>query len=178
MDDIKKIESLLAKTALNDQDAFEKLYDLTSPRLFGFALQMLKKKELAEEVIQDAFVKIWYNANQYHHERGSPLAWMTGIVRYRAIDLLRSRRDMVDIDTITQGVATENDGTGLLDVQDDLTECLDELQEKQKKSILMAYCEGYTHQELAGLMSVPLGTMKSWIRRSLDKLKRCLDGLR
>lgn len=178
MEETKHLESLLAKTALNDRAAFEKLYNLTSPKLFGFAMQMLKKKELAEEVIQDAFVKIWYNASQYHHERGAPLAWMTSIVRYRAIDLLRSQRITWDIDEIDESALGQTEDYDQLAVQSDIGDCLDELQEKQKKSVLMAFYEGYTHQELAKRMSVPLGTMKSWIRRSLDKIKSCLDGLR
>jgi len=172
------VESLLMKTALNDRKAFEKLYILTSPRLFGLAFLMLKKKELAEEVLQDSFVKIWYNAGQYHHERGAPLAWMTSIVRYRAIDLIRSQKPMLDIDQVPETLDVLEPTYKQVSSHSELDECLDELQEKHKKSVLMAFYEGYTHQELASRLSVPLGTMKSWIRRSLEKLKGCLDGLR
>lgn len=179
MESTKQIEELLARTALNDREAFEKLYILTSPKLFGFAMLMVKKKELAEEVLQDAFVKIWYNASQYHHEKGAPLAWMTSIVRYRSIDLIRSQKHSVNLDEISENLlespTVDDDNTSL---DSELIECLEELQEQQKKSVLMAFYEGYTHQELAARLSVPLGTMKSWIRRSLEKLKGCLDGLR
>ena len=178
MENNKQIEELLAKTALNDRAAFEKLYALTSPKLYGIALLMLKKKDLAEEVLQEAFVKIWYNANQYHHDRGAPLAWMISIVRYRAIDFIRSQKHFVDVNELDSSTILDKNDNSNAKLTEDIDECLDELQEQQKKSVLLAFYEGYTHQELAKKLSVPLGTMKSWIRRSLDKLKGCLDELR
>lgn len=175
---VEDLEKLLGKTALRDQVAFERLYELTSPKLMGLAVQMLKRKEWAEDVIQEAFVKIWYNAGQYHHARGSVMAWMVGIVRYRAIDMMRSlklrgefdRYQVDDFQSLQEHSVSEPEEHGL-------EECLEDLQENQKKSIMMAFYDGYTHSELAKKLSVPLGTMKSWIRRSLDKLKDCLDEL-
>jgi len=169
-----ELDKLLAKTALRDQQAFEKLYALSSPNLYGVALKMLKRKDLAEDTLQDAFVKIWYNAGHFHSKRGNALSWMISIVRYRAIDVLRSQKNVTDTDFVLDNLAGELNVSNKKNEQG-LEDCIDELQEKQKKSILMAFYDGYTHQELSEKLKVPLGTMKSWIRRSLEKLKRCLD---
>jgi len=177
---------LLGRTALRDQVAFERLYALTSPKLYGLALHMLKRKEWAEEVLQEAFVKIWYNAAQYHHARGSVMGWMVGIVRYRALDMLRSlktrgeyeQQHYESLDGILEKMADHSDSSEQYEKGDvDLQGCLETLQGNQKQSVMMAFYEGYTHSELAKKLKVPLGTMKSWIRRSLDKLKDCLGEL-
>jgi len=169
-----ELESLLAKIALRDRAAFEKLYAISSPNLYGVAFKMLKRKDWAEDTLQEAFVKIWYNASQYHQQKGSALTWMMSIVRYRAIDTLRSNRVEFTSDSLLEDLVDDK-YLSVEQMEQDLDKCIDELKEKQKKSILMAFYEGYTHQELSKKLAVPLGTMKSWIRRSLDKLKRCLD---
>lgn len=174
-----QLETLLAKTALRDRSAFEKLYALSSPNLYGVAFKMLKRKDWAEDALQEAFVKIWYNAGQYHQQKGNAISWMVSIVRYRAIDTLRAQRTDLDSDSVLENLVSENVLNEKLGSQESLEQgldgCIDELQEKQKKSILMAFYDGYTHQELSQKLEVPLGTMKSWIRRSLERLKRCLD---
>lgn len=168
------LENLLAKTALRDRAAFEELYTLSSSKLYAVALKMLKRKDWAEDTLQDAFVKIWYNAGQYHQYKGGALSWMSSIVRYRAIDMLRTQRLDIDGDYALDHLVDENKNPSDV-IEQGLGKCIDELKEKQKKSILMAFYDGYTHQELSQKLKVPLGTMKSWIRRSLEKLKRCLD---
>ncbi len=179
--DNSSLEHLLARSALRDQNAFETLYKLTSPKLLGLAIQLLKSKDRAEEALQEAFVKIWYNAAHFHAEKGSAMAWMSSIVRYRALDMLRSEKKIstiqnneIELDKHISDTLKTNQ------IEQDkeleyLLECLEELQAQQKKSILMAFYDGNTHQELSTRLQVPLGTIKSWIRRGLDKVKRCLD---
>jgi len=176
MNAFDEIQDLLAKTAMRDQVAFENLYEITSPKMYGLAMKMLKRRDWADEVLQEAFVKIWYNAEQYHHQKGSAINWMLSILRYRAIDMLRAQSKfdeaILEADALENISVDRNKGKAF---DTDLDECLDELQEKQKNSLLLAFYEGYTHQELSRRLSVPLGTMKSWIRRSLEKLRSCLD---
>jgi len=175
------LEHLLARSALRDQSAFETLYESTSPKLMGLAIQLLKSKDRAEEALQEAFVKIWYNAGHFHAEKGSAMAWMSSIVRYRALDMLRSEKKASIVQSYDIDLDKHLSETLKVDKNEQnkefeyLLECLEELQEQQKKSILMAFYDGHTHQELSARLKVPLGTIKSWIRRGLDKVKRCLD---
>lgn len=175
------LEHLIARSAMQDRNAFEKLYESTSSKLLGHAVQLLKNRDKAEEALQDAFVKIWYNAGHYHSEKGSAMAWMSSIVRYRALDILRSEKkvNLAQDSGLNLSEQIHNLFDNNQQEQDKeleyLLECLEELQEHQKKSILMAFYDGHTHQELADRLQKPLGTIKSWIRRGLDKIKRCLD---
>lgn len=180
--DNQALEHLLARSALQDRNAFESLYESTSPKLLGLAVQLLKSRDKAEEALQEAFVKIWYNAGHYHAEKGSAMAWMSSIVRYRALDMLRSEKKMTSLrDTTTDmnqqidSLFNNKDNADQDKELDYLLECMEDLQEEQKKSILMAFYDGNTHQELAERLKKPLGTIKSWIRRGLDKIKRCLE---
>jgi len=180
MTSAETLESLLARSAMRDANAFERLYQIASPKLFGLAVHLLKRKDLAEDVLQEAFVKIWHNASSYHPEKGSAMVWMTSIVRYRALDVVRSKHYKSTDSGETGEQLMDEFTTSPLDelLQDSelktLVDCMDELQETQKKSILLAFYEGNTHHELAEKLKVPLGTVKSWIRRGLDRVKRCL----
>ncbi|MDD3761965.1 MAG: sigma-70 family RNA polymerase sigma factor [Nevskiales bacterium] len=175
---------LLLATADGDQRAFKSLYDASSPHLFGVLLRMLKRRDWAEEALQDCYLKIWQKADTYAPEKGAPLAWLTTVARYRALDLLRMKRPEVEMPeegeappmTFADGGSGVNpearavEGEGL----DRLGECMDGLQDEQRRSVLLAYYEGYTHQELASVMQAPLGTVKSWVRRGLQRLRECL----
>ena len=175
------LEYLLARAALRDQNAFQRLYESTSPKLYGIAYQLLKSKEWAEEALQEAFVKVWYNAGNYRAEKGAVMTWMGSIVRYRALDILRKHKNMqtVDIEDSDHAnnpwLATNSDMLEKDKEKEHLLNCLEELQEQQKKTILMAFYEGNTHEELSNRLKVPLGTIKSWVRRGLEKVKRCLE---
>lgn len=176
--DVNPEEELLARTAMRDREAFEELYKLTSPKLFGVALAILKRRDWAEDVLQEAFVKIWFNAAQYYQNKGSVMTWMQSIVRYRAIDMLRThnkREGDFGAQWLVDSDVTNDESEKALDAG--LEECLEQLQSNHKNSLMLAYCEGYTHQELSDRMKVPLGTLKSWIRRSIEKLRRCMDEL-
>jgi len=174
---------LLYRTALGDQRAFEQLYRQSSPQLFGVALALLRRRDLAEEVLQEAFVKVWHAAGSYQADRGTVPTWLGTIVRRSAIDRLRrSRHEGVTLaDPDWEELA--DDGPGPLDrmLDDDdsrrLARCLDHLEERQREAVRLAFFNGLTHSELAEQLATPLGTVKAWIRRGLDKLKGCLHEL-
>lgn len=168
---------LLCQTAEGQRDAFTKLYNLTSPQLYAVALKMLRRKELAEEATQDAFVKIWHNAANYQRNKGTVLTWMVSIVRYRALDLIRYHGIRPEVALSDEhgpptGEAPEAHFSSELTK---LEQCMDELELPQRQAIQLAYVNGLTHQEVVDHLHSPLGTIKSWIRRGLQSLQRCLS---
>lgn len=177
------LQQLLAQTARGDQKSFRQLYEASSSHLFGLLMRMLKRRDWAEEALQDCFLKIWQKAETYSPEKGAPLTWLMTVARYRALDLLRMKRPEVempeesdapplafeDVAEDPQARAVEQEGIG------QLKECMKGLQDEQQRSVLLAYYEGYTHQELAVIMKAPLGTVKSWVRRGLQRLRECLE---
>ena len=168
-------DTLLGRVAGGDQAAFERLYALTSGRMFGVALRLLRQRDRAEDVVQDAYVTIWRKAASYLPERGAALAWMATIVRHRALDLLRqgALRPVEELDAANE-VAAPTLGEGLVEIHA-LQRCLEELEERSRRCIQMAFIDRYTHEELAERLDAPIGTAKSWIRRGLIRLKKCLD---
>jgi RNA polymerase sigma-70 factor (ECF subfamily) len=166
---------LLIKVSKGDSNAFSTLYETTSSQLYAIALKMLKRKELAEEATQEAYIKIWYNASQYQQQQGTVLTWMVSIVRYRALDMLRysnrrKEQDFVDQDIPSEKLENivENLNTTKLHI------CLEELSEQQRQAIYLAFFDGLSHSEVTNTLNSPIGTVKSWIRRGLDSLQRCL----
>jgi len=174
--ELNPLGALLAASGQGDRRAFQQVYQLSSPRLYGIALRMLRQREQAEEVLQEAFVAIWRKASHYQPERGEPLAWMASIVRNRAIDRLRAEKrapnTVATLDDIPEARLAE-DLSGLGD--DGLAGCLEQLKADQRGAIILAYYHGLTHEELAAHFDAPLGTVKSWVRRGLIRLKDCLD---
>jgi RNA polymerase sigma-70 factor (ECF subfamily) len=183
MADAELLTRLLTATAAGDQRAFQQLYQNSSSHLFGLLLRMLKRRDWAEEALQDCFVKIWQKAETYDAQKGAPLTWLMTVARYRALDLLRVKRPEVEMPEEGEEVpfsmedhaqspedsAVEGEGIGRLQG------CMKDLQQEQRQSVMLAYYEGYTHQELAERMNAPLGTVKSWVRRGLAKLRECLE---
>ncbi|MFQ5625200.1 MAG: RNA polymerase sigma factor [Methyloligellaceae bacterium] len=174
-----QLDQLLRAAANGDRSAFRAIYDTTSTKLFGVAVRILKRKDLAEDVMQDAYLKIWDAAPRYRPELGSPISWMVAITRNRAIDVLRKRTEVA--------VEDEKDGGERADDAPDpfemtaqsrelkaLLRCMEKLGDNQRQSLLMAYYYGYTHEEISQRMARPVGTVKSWIRRGLIQLKGCL----
>lgn len=171
---------LLGRVAVGDARAFRELYEGVSPKLFGVCLKLLRQRDQAEEALQETFVRIWHHASEYHEDRGSPLGWMATIARYRALDLLRKKRDVLaDSESYLDTLADERPGPQEIHLQgvssQALQGCLQELSEPQRNSIAMAYYQGLSHEELSSYLDTPLGTIKSWIRRGLISLKRCLE---
>lgn len=172
--------TLLGRVACGDQVAFRQLYDAMSPRIYGLCLKLLQRRDLAEDVLQDAFVRIWHHAGEYHAERGTPAGWMLTVARYRALDVLRRRRFEVSMDHDSLQSLVEQQPSSMDNSNDETTflalqGCLDEISPQQRQSILQAYYHGLSHEQLASSMQAPLGTVKSWVRRGLTSLKRCLE---
>jgi RNA polymerase sigma-70 factor (ECF subfamily) len=177
------LAQLLSRVALRDQSAFARLYELTSAHLYGAALRILQRPAWAEEVLQESFVNIWQRAETYAAEKSQPLTWLTSIVRNRALDWLR-RPDpaTVDIDDEEHPVVIADERPNPLEMlvagadARNVRGCIDTLEAPQQQSIALAFYHGLSHSELAQHLRQPLGTVKSWIRRGLERLQRCLEG--
>ena len=175
------LTDLIAAAAQGDRAAFGRLYTAASPQLFAVALRIMKRRDRAEEVLQDAFVSIWKRAQDYDAAKGSVLTWMASIVRHRAIDLLRRERPSVSIDDAPgqeRWASPEPDPYEITAASAEarrVRDCLDALEGQQREAIRLAYYEGITQEELAVRLSAPLGTVKSWVRRGLLRLKDCLE---
>lgn len=174
--DDDELAALIEATAAGDRAAFRALYDRSAPRLLAAAGRVLGRRDLAEEAVQEAYISIWEKASTYKREAGAPLAWMSTIARRRAIDRLRAspwlKREAPDedIERAFDKLAERNDVDSIA-----LKECLDELESKPRDAILSAYIFGMTHSELARARSMPLGTVKTVIRRGILQLRRCLE---
>ena len=173
---------LLRQSARGNQAAFHRLYELSSPRLYAVALRIMRQSDLADEVLQETYVKIWYNARDYISERGSVLTWMVSILRYRAIDRLRKmKREIVTDSADDKQESISDDKPGPLELINAAVDakllhgCLEDLGDKQKHSIALAFFEGLTHEQLSSKLKAPLGTVKSWIRRGLVALRKCIN---
>jgi RNA polymerase sigma factor (sigma-70 family) len=181
-----KLAALLARTALGDQRAFAELYALASAHLYAVAIRIMRDGAIAEEMLQEAFVSVWHHASTYDAAKSQPLTWLTSIVRNRCLDRLRRRE--VDTETLTprdddEAPAWEPPSEGptpvelLLAAADAraLRGCLDGLEPGPRQAIALAFFRGLSHRELAAHLREPLGTVKSWVRRGLATLRRCLD---
>ncbi len=177
------LAALLARCGLGDQRAFAELYRLTSAKLFGVALRILRREDWAEEVLQESFVNIWNHAAAYAADKSQPLTWMTSIVRNRSLDWLRRPRQEETggaYDLLVENL--RDDAAGPLEQLAQsaealaLARCMRELDSPQRQSIALAFEHGLSHSELAAHLRQPLGTIKTWIRRGLERLKGCLAG--
>ena len=191
MIDPTQLKTWLAAVARKDTQAFRSLYELTSPKLFGFALRILGKRELAEEVLQESFVNIWNSAASYQAGLEAPMTWMTTIVRNKAFDLLRRVDDVVEIDADTfkdggmldlmnameSADPTPLDALQLTQDAKALARCMAKLEGLHRQAIALAFHHDLSHSEVAEQMKQPIGTIKTWIRRSLERLRLCLSKL-
>jgi RNA polymerase sigma-70 factor (ECF subfamily) len=182
-----RLAALLARVALGDQRAFEELYRQTGAHLYAVVLRIVRNRSVAEEVFQEAYVNVWHHAGTYDAARSQPVTWLTSIVRNRALDLKRRRElDTVALDSGDDDAPSMElpaDGPTpvelLLAAADarSIRDCVDTLDGGAKQAIALAFFHGLTHGELAAQLREPLGTVKSWIRRGLEKLRRCLDAV-
>jgi RNA polymerase sigma-70 factor (ECF subfamily) len=177
--DADQLRQLLAQCSLGDRRAFETLYQRVGPRLHGVALRLMGRPDLAEEVLQESFVRIWNNASRYEPHLSAPLTWMINITRNQAIDQLRKHRDRPLSDLEEQALVdpTPSALEQLNSAREAsaLKRCLDRLDGMQRQSITIAYFQGMSGSELAEHLAVPLGSVKSWIRRGMERLRRCLE---
>ena len=175
------LATALEACARGDREGLRRIYDAEAPRLLTIAHRILRRRDLAEEIVQDSFIQIWRKAGQYSRERGSARGWIVAVVRNRSLNLLRdSRREtFTDADVLetmqdTGHGSLADDVFADLDASSRLRNCLAQLDEAKRSSIIMAYLSGYTHGEVAGRLRVPLGTAKAWIRRGLTALRECM----
>jgi RNA polymerase sigma-70 factor (ECF subfamily) len=178
---VTELTNLLARCALGDRVAFERLYRLSSAQLFGLVLRIVRERELASEVLQEAYVKIWHRAGDYRPALAQPLTWMGTIARNQAIDRRRrGGRDPADPTPVEALHELADEAAGPAELVSQwqhhqvLRDCLAQLDERQRQVLLLAFFDGLTHEQLADRLATPLGTIKSWVRRGLLRLKNCL----
>lgn len=189
----RTLAELLAATARGDERAFERLYAATSAALFGVALRLLRRRDWAEEVLQESFVSVWRHAARFDPGKGAPMTWLIRIVRNQAIDWVRPwRADGHERAHAVSADWFDDDGeatallplAGLDDAEradyarraERVAGCLQGLDARQRQSIALVFFHGLTHGELARHMHAPLGTVKGWVRRGLKSLRACLAG--
>ena len=174
------LEDLLAATSRGDREAFKLLYERSSAKLFGVVLRILRNRQKAEDVLQDAYLKIWQKAKTYDPAQGKPITWMSTIARNRAIDIIRSTKPESTLDEPGDEEAVFQLG-GQADSEADLSDieslrfCLGEMKEDDRNYVLLAYYEGYSREELAERFESPVGTIKTRLRRGLQALRACLE---
>ncbi len=175
--ELEPLNDILIAAAKGDRSSFARLYKLASPMMFAIALRTLRERDLAEEVLQDAFIVIWSKASQFDPDRGQAMAWMITIIRRKAIDTLRAkgRRPKTGASLEDLAEVLPDPAAGKHPSASALEQCLERLKEQQQQAIRLAYYYGLTHEELADRMKSPLGTTKSWVRRGLMQIKECLD---
>lgn len=186
MDDRDDVASLLARIALRDARAFEALYRLVAGRLMAVAVRVTQDRAMAEDVLQEVFVKVWHQSTAAAPGQHLTLAWLCVVTRNGAIDLLRKRKPEQSLhwqdEQGEEQVHDTQDESGspldqLLAHEDgaQLGHCMDTLEPEPKRALLLAFYEGLTHPEIALRMQRPLGTVKAWTRRSLLRLKGCME---
>jgi RNA polymerase sigma factor (sigma-70 family) len=168
------------RCAQSDREAFAELYRRTSPRLLGVCARMLTDRREAEEVLQEAYVTVWQRGKTFDPMRASAMTWLVALARNKAIDRLRQRRDTAGGHALeVEGIADEDLTPAARTERGQeyrrLQECMEQLEPQQRRSIQEAFFTGITYNALAEAAKVPLGTMKSWIRRGLLQLRACLD---
>lgn len=171
--------ALLRRCAAGDRAALKALYDAEAAAMIGIAARIVRRRDLAEEVVQDAFVQIWRKAASYDAALGPGRAWVFAIVRNRALNVIRDGRreelaEAEDLDLMREASSDHEDVFERLADNSALRRCLQRLDRARRASLLLAYVGGYSHGEIAGRLGVPLGTVKAWIRRSLLSLKECM----
>jgi RNA polymerase sigma-70 factor, ECF subfamily len=181
------LAGLLARVALKDRAAFEQVYRATCAHLLGIAFRILSQRERAEEVLQESFISVWHNAGGFRASVASPMTWLINIVRNKAIDTLRSGKTerrmtfaLDEEDALQVADDESREPQHLLD--ESLTRlkidaCMADLGAHERQALALAYYRGMVHTEIAEALNAPLGTAKAWVRRGLDKLRRCLESV-
>jgi RNA polymerase sigma factor (sigma-70 family) len=177
----KLLAAALARVATGDRNALQAVYRLTSAKLFAVCLRILGERSAAEDALQEVYMTVWRKAVQFDAGLASPMTWLIAIARNRAIDLVRTRGSSRNMEPIELAAELADDApmtdSTIQAAQDQarLHQCLHGLAERERAALHGAFFDGNTYEELAARMKVPLGTMKSWIRRAMLKLKSCLE---
>jgi RNA polymerase sigma factor (sigma-70 family) len=174
------LDEALRRCARGERAALRAIYDAEAPRMLGVAARILRRQSLAEEAVHDAFVQIWQQAGTFDPSRGRARTWLYAVVRHRALNILRGevRTELVDDFEPMNLISEEEDpeqAIQRLSEASALRRCLERIEPVRRRAVVLAYMHGLSHGELAARLGVPLGTMKSWLRRSLMALRECLS---
>ncbi|MGE0697995.1 MAG: sigma-70 family RNA polymerase sigma factor [Hyphomicrobiaceae bacterium] len=177
----KELVRLMERVAAGDRAAFTDLYNRTSGKIYGIILRIVRRRDLADEIMQELYVKIWERAGDFDPARASAIAWMAAIARNRALDEVR-RKSIVEagapLEEAGDPVDTARPVLELLEVADDwarLSHCLEALEANRQQIVRLAYLDGCSREELAQRFGAPVATIKTWLHRSLKQLKDCLS---
>lgn len=168
-----QMSAALVRCAAGDRRALQMIYDSEAPRMVGVARRILLRHDLAEEAVHDAFVRIWHGARGFDPARGAALGWLYAVVRNRALSIHRNEHRYDPSDEHAAEIAPETALAGLPETSA-LRKCLEQIERPRRDVVVLAYVYGMSHGELAGRLKVPLGTVKSWARRSLLTLQECM----
>lgn len=179
MPDPEDIPDLIARVALGDRQAFDRLYARTSPKLFGVAVRILNDRAEAEDALQEIYVRVWQAADRYRPGRAGPMSWLIAIARNRAIDRLRARKPATGPIEAAGEIRDPEPGpearVAASSERARIVACLEQLGAPQAAAVRGAYLEGHSYIELATRLDIPLNTVRTWLRRSLMKLRECLQ---
>ena len=176
------LRRLLAGIARGEADRLAELYDLTSPKLYGLILRIQRDRGLAEDVLQDVYMRIWQAARTFRPEAGSPLSWLVAIARHRAIDSVRRKTEVQGPelesgeDWVARLIDPHDEAVAFQD-REALAACLGRLEPLHRECVVLAYCEGRSREELARRFDRPVNTIKTWLHRALASLKTCLEAV-
>jgi len=171
------LPGLLEATSRGDRAAFRNLYEATAPKLFGVVLRITRNRSIAEEVLQETYIKVWQNAERFSPEAGQPLAWLATIARNRAIDRIRSEHTERITNVGDENVLDRLPSAAEADpaTRATLRLCLSGLDEEARSCVLLAYCSGFSREELSERFNRPVGTIKTLLHRSIKALRACLE---
>lgn len=185
MADSAALQQDLSRVALGDHAAFARVYQATSAHLFGLAFRILGRRDAAEDVLQEAFVSIWHHAGSYQAATSQPMTWLISIVRNKALDVVRSaavrHETALPVDAEGEPIEIEDEGPSPLALLTQATDalairgCMESLDASHRQCLALAYYRGLSHSEVAAHLGAPLGSVKAWVRRGLERLKQCLE---
>ncbi len=173
------LDEMIARTAMGSRADFEKLYKATSAKLFGVCIRILNNESEAEEVLQEVYVKVWRSADKYASGNASPISWLAAIARNTSIDRYRRRKpeaaDIDEAEVIADDAPSPEASAVLSNEVDRLNGCMSQLKDRHADAVRNVYLGGWTYEEAAQKLDVPLNTVKTWIRRSLISLRECMN---
>jgi RNA polymerase sigma factor (sigma-70 family) len=171
------LPDLLAASARGDRAAFRRLYEATAPKLFGIVLRITSNRSVAEEVLQETYIKVWQNAGRFAPEAGKPITWLAAIARNGAIDRIRAERIERQRSDDDQAILDKLSSPSPADpgAREALRLCLSGLEDEARSCVVLAYCSGFSREELAERFSRPVGTIKTLLHRSIKLLRDCLE---
>jgi RNA polymerase sigma factor (sigma-70 family) len=170
-----QVAAAIARCAAGEKPALRIIYDIEARRMVGVARRMLRRQDLAEEAVQDAFMRVWRSARTFDAQKGAARSWLYAILRNCALTILRDEsRFSADEDAAEEAAPMTESALARLPETSALRRCLERLDAKRRSVVVLAYVHGLSHGELAGRLGVPLGTVKSWVRRSLISLQECM----